>query len=276
VATYSANPVGTTFSAGGFYDVQVIGADPTDSVTARFYYPSTLTGLLETSLSLQYWTGSVWAPVAGSGGLPPVKNTTNNLDGTASGGRFTVTFDSTSTPSITDLSGTVFTIAASAVLEASIRFDPVSHDLIVERADGGSATVRMRSRDVGFAELRTYTLTDPGNNTLTVAVEVRKASRDLEAHIVSFRYGDAPAAAAPNNLLTYAWTTGRGGSLERLAQVAAVGSDSDRNAVVAVFSRDKNQTTILSVGNSGGGPITRDGLVLLVTVTDQGALRIRW
>jgi hypothetical protein len=38
----------------------------------------------------------------------PIKNTTDNLDGTISGGRFTVIFSSTSVPKITELSGTVF------------------------------------------------------------------------------------------------------------------------------------------------------------------------
>jgi uncharacterized repeat protein (TIGR01451 family) len=114
VATYSTDPVsGPIFAAGGFFDVQVIGADPGDSVAARFYYPSTLAGAAEAALQLQYWTGTAWAPVVGSGGTAAVKDVTNNLDGTVSGGRFAVTFDNTSTPRIIDLSGTVFALAAT-------------------------------------------------------------------------------------------------------------------------------------------------------------------
>jgi hypothetical protein len=56
-----------------------------------------------------YFDGTAWQPVLSSGGTVPVKDTTPNLDGTVSGGRFTVVFDNTSTPEITDLSGTVFT-----------------------------------------------------------------------------------------------------------------------------------------------------------------------
>jgi uncharacterized repeat protein (TIGR01451 family) len=114
VATHSANPAGgTIFAAGGFFDLQVTGADPSDSVAARFYYPSTVTGAVEAGLQLRFWTGTAWAPVIGSGGSPPAKDTTNNLDGTVSGGRFAVTLDGTSTPAITALSGTVFAIATT-------------------------------------------------------------------------------------------------------------------------------------------------------------------
>jgi uncharacterized repeat protein (TIGR01451 family) len=113
VATYASNPVpGSVFSAGGFFDVQIIGADSTDTAALSFYYPATITGPAEAALQLLYWTGSAWAPVVGSGGVAPVKNTADNLDGTMSGGRFSLTVDSTSTPRITDLTGTIFAIAA--------------------------------------------------------------------------------------------------------------------------------------------------------------------
>jgi uncharacterized repeat protein (TIGR01451 family) len=112
VATYSSSPFGgTPFSAGGMFDVRITGADPTDTADVRFYYPSSITGAAETALQMQYWTGTGWAPVLGSGGAPPLKDMTNNLDGTVSGGRFSLRFDNTSTPTITNLSGTVFAIA---------------------------------------------------------------------------------------------------------------------------------------------------------------------
>ncbi len=57
---------------------------------------------------LTYYDGSKWAPVLSSGGVPPVWNTADNLDGTVSNGRFTVVFDMTSTPKITELAGTAF------------------------------------------------------------------------------------------------------------------------------------------------------------------------
>lgn len=114
VATYAVSPVGgTVFAAGGFFDVQVTGADPSDSVDARFYYPTSVTGAVEAGLQLRYWTGTSWAPVIGSGGAVPSKDTADNLDGTVSGGRFAVTFDNTSTPGIMDLKGTVFAIVES-------------------------------------------------------------------------------------------------------------------------------------------------------------------
>lgn len=113
VATYSTNPAGgTIFAAGSFFDVQVLGADPSDSVAARFYYPSTVVGAVEAALQLQYWTGAVWAPVTGPGGALPAKDATDNLDGTVSGGRFAVTLDGSSTPRVTDLGGTVFALVS--------------------------------------------------------------------------------------------------------------------------------------------------------------------
>jgi hypothetical protein len=111
VASYATNPVGGTFfAAGGFFDIQVTGADASDSLVANFYYPSSVAGRAEALLQLRYWTGTAWVPVTGSGGSPPLKNTTDNLDATISGGRFTVTFDGSSTPLITDLAGTVFAL----------------------------------------------------------------------------------------------------------------------------------------------------------------------
>ena len=113
-------PVGTTiFAAGGFFDVQVTGADATDALTARFYYPTTLSAAAEATLQLRYWTGAAWAPVLGSGGATPDKNTTNNLDATVSGGRFSVLLDNTSTPRITELGGTVFALAAAGDTSAA-------------------------------------------------------------------------------------------------------------------------------------------------------------
>jgi hypothetical protein len=43
---------------GGFVDVQVIGADPTDVLESSFYYPDTITGQIEANLTLLYHDGS--------------------------------------------------------------------------------------------------------------------------------------------------------------------------------------------------------------------------
>jgi hypothetical protein len=109
VANYSSNPSGTAFSAGGgFTDVQIAGADSADTATVNFYYPSTIDPATEVALTLVYFDGSGWVPVRSDGNTAPSKNTTDNLDGTISGGRFTVVFSSTSTPKTTALQGTVF------------------------------------------------------------------------------------------------------------------------------------------------------------------------
>jgi len=110
-ASYSANPVGeTAFSIGegAFVDLRIVGADSQDVAEAAFYYPSTVSGSAENKLKLRYFDGTKWVPVLSSGGKSPDKDTTDDLDQTDSGGRFMVTFDATSRPSITELGGTVF------------------------------------------------------------------------------------------------------------------------------------------------------------------------
>jgi hypothetical protein len=89
VANYSSNPSGTAFSAGGgFTDVQITGADLADTASVNFYYPSTIDSATEVALTLVYFNvnTSGWDPVRSTGNTPPVKNTSNNLDGTISGG----------------------------------------------------------------------------------------------------------------------------------------------------------------------------------------------
>jgi len=56
-----------------------------------------------------------WALVKGSGNSAPVKDTTDNLDNTVSGGRFTLTLDNTSSPKVSELTGTVFS-ATTAIM----------------------------------------------------------------------------------------------------------------------------------------------------------------
>ena len=123
--TYSSNPAaGTLFDTGaGFVDLQVAGAQPSDSMAANFYYPSSIMSPVEDTLVLLYFNGTVWGPVLSSGGASPAKDTTDNLDGTVSGGRFSVVFDNTSTPPITAMGGTVFAPTTPAV--ASDKTPPV-------------------------------------------------------------------------------------------------------------------------------------------------------
>jgi uncharacterized repeat protein (TIGR01451 family) len=123
-ARYGTNPTpGTIFTAGGMFDLRVVGADPSDVLRARVYYASSITGAIEADLKLRYWNGSTWALVRGSGGADPVKSTVDNADGTGSGGRFDVVFDATSTPKITELGGTVFAAAPNAAEMVSALMD---------------------------------------------------------------------------------------------------------------------------------------------------------
>ena len=110
-AAYATRPVGETafrVDNGAFVDLQITGADESISAAAFFYYPSDVVGGMENRTRLRYFDGVNWIPVLSSGGLPPSRDISDNLDGTVSGGRFTVVFDTTSTPTIMELAGTVF------------------------------------------------------------------------------------------------------------------------------------------------------------------------
>jgi uncharacterized repeat protein (TIGR03803 family) len=109
---------------GEYVDLKVTGADLGDTVTANFYYPTTITGSNEINLQLFYFTGSAWAVVRSSGSVDPLKDTIDNLDGTISGGRFAVLFDATSTPKVTELTGTVFTSSVAVSYGVCLLYDP--------------------------------------------------------------------------------------------------------------------------------------------------------
>jgi hypothetical protein len=97
--------VGTTF-----LEIQLSGVTSNVSMTTYFYYPA---GVGATTLQYDDSVNG-WTLVQGSGGEAPILDDTSNLDGTTSGGRYTVVFDATSTPSITNLQGTVFALATIA------------------------------------------------------------------------------------------------------------------------------------------------------------------
>jgi PKD repeat protein len=157
VATYSDNPTGanTLDVGGGYVDIWADGIGTSDTLQAYLYYPSTIDGLAEVNLQLLYFTGTNWASVRSSGNTDPVKDTTDNLDGAISGGRFTVVFDDTSTPRLTDLSGTVFTPA---------NVEPVLDPIPDATVDEGS----ILSTDVLF--------TDPGGSEWTIIANMGDGS----------------------------------------------------------------------------------------------------
>jgi hypothetical protein len=115
VTSLTSNPTGVNLgSASGHYiQFNTTGGDTSDTFDVTLYYPSSVQPVSETNEAfvLVYFNGSSWLPVQGSGGATPQKNTTDNADGTISGGSFTVTFDSASLPKGTDLSSVVFAFA---------------------------------------------------------------------------------------------------------------------------------------------------------------------
>ena len=116
-ATYSSDPMhgqpgDQAFGLGTTYldlEVSPTGSATGDSMTVYFYYPPGVSSVP----MLLYWTGNAWNPVLSSGQTPPLLSQTPNLDGTTSGGRYTVVFSGTSTPAITALTGTVIALAVT-------------------------------------------------------------------------------------------------------------------------------------------------------------------
>ena len=117
VGVYSGNPSdrGLVNADGGFADTKVTNPNPGDTAVLNYYYPSTITGTNETQLQLFYFTGFAWALVRDGNGNLPTKITTDNQDGTTSGGKFTVTLGSTSQPKVSQLTGTFFA-ASTAIM----------------------------------------------------------------------------------------------------------------------------------------------------------------
>jgi probable HAF family extracellular repeat protein len=146
VANYSSNPSGTAFDAGGgFSDLQIVGATASMSATANFYYSSTLDAATEATLTLVYFNGSAWVPVRSAANTDPLKDTSENLDGTISGGRFTVVFSDTSTPRITELNGTFFAVGA----EEKIAFTGFLAPIGGSDSTGGSIGNPLRTFKMG-------------------------------------------------------------------------------------------------------------------------------
>src|SRR5581483_2993239 len=129
--------------------LKVTGASASDSLNATFYYPSTVIGADETKLKLLYFNGTQWAAVKSSGNTDPVKNMTDNQDGTVSGGTFTVIFDETSSPKLSELSGTIF--SSSPGLYGDLNGDlqiTVSDLVLLANAIAGNLTIDTQAGDL--------------------------------------------------------------------------------------------------------------------------------
>jgi hypothetical protein len=187
-AIYNSNPApeSTFFAAesgvgitGEFMDLQVKGADPEDSMTAYFYYP---VDALESAASpvLKYYNGSEWANVLssnGGAGVAPEKNTSDNLDGTISGGRFTVIFDQYSTPKITELGGTFF---ALAVPRTPLAFNGFLAPIGGADATGGSFATPLRTFKGGSTIPVKFTASRDGTAIVTGTHTLRASKYSSE------------------------------------------------------------------------------------------------
>ena len=154
VENFSSNPgtLNVIDVGGGDVDLKVDNADSGDRVAASFYYSLNITGGAEITLKLRYFDGSGWPLVKGSFGADPVQNTTDNLDGTTSGGRFEVTFDGTSTPTIAELTGTVFTFSVPPTTGVEVLVDQVV-ELNLNNGISNSLDVKLENAQQALSDM---------------------------------------------------------------------------------------------------------------------------
>jgi CSLREA domain-containing protein len=113
---FANNPSATPLRSGHFVALDLRAADASDVLSMTFYYPSTIGEADESApgFRLLYLAGSEWLPVRGSGGALPARDSADNADGSRSGGRFQLSFDASSTPTIGELRETVLAAALAA------------------------------------------------------------------------------------------------------------------------------------------------------------------
>jgi hypothetical protein len=220
-ATYTSNPgAGTTFNVGSTYvDLKVSGSTANNSMTSYFYYAATVTGTAEANLILLYYTPAGWAPVLSSGGVAPAKDTTDNLAGTTSGGRFTVVFDGTSTPQITQLTGTPFALAIDTtpptiICPAKINL-PCSVNLLVpvtftvtatDNCDPSPKVVCTPASGSGFpvgATTVNCRATDFSGNTSTCSFTVTRAPLGFSGFLAPIGGADSTGGSFASPLRTF-------------------------------------------------------------------------
>lgn len=278
-ASYSANPVSVAGAPSGltdFADFQIIGAKPDAQGKMNYYYRSTITEDDEKNLVLWYFDGAKWVPASSDNTSYRItKDTTDNLDGTTSGGRFTVEISRTSKPAVTALAGTVFAVAINRAPVAS-----AGPDQAVEAVSAGGATVALSGsgsadpdQDAITYEWRTGTtvlgtgvtlsrLWSIGSHTVTLTVTDAFGLTGTDTVIVNVRDTTAPALTVPANIVTEA-TSGAGAAVSYPAPTAtdAVGvtsltSTPASGSIFALGSTAVTATARDAAGNAGTGSFT--------------------
>jgi len=212
-AVYTSNPAPTKRInlGGGIVDLQIVGADPEDSATVRFYYSSSVTGAAESSLIPRFWDGTKWVIIRSSGGRAPSRNTSNNLDGTVSGGRFIYVFDDTSTPKITELSGTIIGMAINEAPMAAAGPDQTVDTSESVTLDGSGSTDAdedevltyewRKGREVLGDEAVLTTTLDVGFHTLTLEVTDESGETSTDTVVVTVSDTTPPMLVLPADFI---------------------------------------------------------------------------
>jgi len=121
VAKYNSNPsAGFTGQTGSYVDVHADNVTDVDEIIIKIYYTDTeIAGLLESSLKLRWWNGTNWVVCSDSG-----INTTDIPGPPPYSGYMWAKIKPDTTPSLSDLSGSVFTAGGEQPAPAVVGEEP--------------------------------------------------------------------------------------------------------------------------------------------------------
>jgi CSLREA domain-containing protein len=115
----TGNPTSGPLRAPGnrYLQLDAANAGEGDTAALRFFYASSIATDTETlpGFQLLYFDGQAWQTVRGDGGAAPGKDTSDNGEGSLSGGSFSLTLSETSSPTLAQLNNIIFTFAVTDV-----------------------------------------------------------------------------------------------------------------------------------------------------------------
>jgi hypothetical protein len=188
LALYSDNPEEIDVDGLVFYDLLVTGAEAGDTVTATFRFPA---GALNPTLLFFNEDVSAYQPVLGSQ-LAPASLTVDRLQSV-----IRVVFDRTSFPAITDLDGTVFTIAIPSPAPTSTALSPA---LALADASG-----RRVASDAPPLSSMVRTTTFVSTNQLTLALTASQDSQLISSRTILAGGGEDESPSARNDADQALW-----------------------------------------------------------------------
>lgn len=121
-------------------------------------------------------------------------------------------------------------------------------------------------------------MTDLADNSLVVAVAVKRAGKELKAEVATLQYNAGPAIALPQNKLEYEWSLAKDDTLKKLRQGVRMDKGQLKEETKAKYNAKKDQTEVKVHG--WGENLVFPGFYLLQLETSGGELIVvvpsRW